>query len=224
MDGTYHPLIDARPKKTITLDLNGEPVFSLDLPVRKEISSQIIRNSFKKMHPSNIERILDEMFSQLSDIEPVMHTDEEDRCFFMNRNEFKALVSDGQVVGSHSHNQWILSTLTPEESLDELKKSKDLIEQHTAVSCVGISYPNGTCNDYNHVQKRQLRELGYRCAFTQRSPFNHFEFDCFEYPRIHVMLKQNMPVFEATLCGIRGNSKPVHGRQLIPEDTQDNLD
>ena len=147
-------------------------------------------------------KTLQQLKSQLSDVPLAVGPAEEERYLFMNWDEVREMARSGQHVGAHTHSHPILSTLTEEESFDELRQAKAAIEKHTGQPCLTLSYPNGEREDYSEIQLKQLAQLGYRCAFTQVPLYNTPQTDRFQLRRVNISLKMSLPVFEAALCGL----------------------
>lgn len=196
-------LIQKTNKKTLEVELQNNCLFKLDSALCRERASHTIRKSLKRQHPSKRNRILDHMKSQLNDVELNIDGKNEERYLFMNWEEVREMTNSGQVIGSHTHTHPILSTLNEEESLQELKLSKEAIENHTNKPCLAMSYPNGEKDDYSAFQKKQMKTLGYKCAFTQIPPFEEYQIDRYELNRINISLKMNGVIFETKICGVK---------------------
>jgi peptidoglycan/xylan/chitin deacetylase (PgdA/CDA1 family) len=197
-------LIQKTQKKSLEVDL-GEIGRGFQLPTipDKEHASQEIRNYLKLQPPSVRNKILEEMKTQLDDVELTIDEENEERYLFMNWEEVKEMSKRGQIIGSHTHTHPMLSTLGEEESLEELRLSKEAVENHTNEPCDVMSYPNGEKSDYSSIQKEQLRTLGYKCAFTQVSPFVDYQTDRYELNRYNISLKMERYIFEAKISGFR---------------------
>lgn len=196
-------LIQKTKKKVLEIELGKGYSFQLNSVLDKERASRAIRNNLKRQTPLNRKKILEQMKFQLNDIELTINRDDEERYLFMNWEEVRDMAETGQVIGSHTHTHPILSTLDEEESFRELKQSKEAIENHINKPCLVMSYPNGEENDYSILQKKQLKILGYKCAFTQTPPFKNYQTDPYELNRINISLKMNSIIFEAKISGLR---------------------
>ena len=197
-------LIQKTKKKSLRVDLGEEGcLLRLTSILDKEEASHAVRSYLKRQPPSVRNDLLELMKVQLDDVELALDAESEERYLFMNWKEVEEMSRCGQVIGSHTHTHPILSTLNEMESFKELKLSKEAIENHLSKPCDVMSYPNGEKIDYSPIQKKQLRELGYKCAFTQVSPFTDYETDRYELNRYNISLKMNHYIFEAKISGFR---------------------
>lgn len=188
-------------RKQIELKLDRVEIFDLQAIPRKESAALKIANYLKKLHPSEADIMIQHLNSEISDVLVNMRPEEEDRFLFMNWDEVRRMIAYDQMVGSHTHTHPILNSLSNEESYAELRLSKELIENNTGCACEYLSYPNGEKDDYSDINKQQLRDIGYRYAFTQISPFENYKNDPYELNRLNVSLKESMLIFEAKLSG-----------------------
>ena len=194
-------LIQKTRKKVLDVEIGENRSFRLDSVLNKEWASHSIRDNLKRQPPANRNKIIEQMRTQLDDVELTIDTKNEERYLFMNWEEVREMAEAGQVIGSHTHTHPILSTLDEEESFQELKQSKEAIESHINKPCRTMSYPNGEKCDYSPLQKEQLKALSYECAFTQVSPFAGYQTDRYELNRCNISLKMNRYVFEAKISG-----------------------
>jgi peptidoglycan/xylan/chitin deacetylase (PgdA/CDA1 family) len=75
----------------------------------------------------------------------------------------RSLATLGVEIGSHSVNHPRLSRLASPELENELRASRDTLQQKLAVSVDALAYPYG---DFNRAVVAAARAVGYRCAFT----------------------------------------------------------
>lgn len=75
------------------------------------------------------------------------------------------MAEHGMAVESHTASHPLLSTLTREETLAELRNSKAAIEAHTGRRVTMVSLPNG---DSNPWYRELAEELGYRAGCGSR--------------------------------------------------------
>jgi len=188
----------------VTLPMDQDTTFSLRSKEEREAASEKIRKYMKVQPIGRVREILQAMQEQLSDVPLTVESADEERYLFMTWDEVRELATEaGQAVGAHTHTHPMLSSLTPEESLFELKKSKELLEENLDRPILAMSYPNGQRENYSDVQLKQLKELGYACAFTQIPLFNGDDRKPFELRRVNISRKMTLPVFEALTCGFR---------------------
>ncbi len=189
-------------KKEFGVTLNGiENTFQIGNVAQKEAVATRLRNAMKKLPPHLRDAVIRQCREQLTDVSEEILPDEEDRYLFMNWDDVREMVKAGQHIGSHTHTHPMLGTLTQKESRAELKRSRELLEAETGVPCLAFSYPNGEAENFTGIHVSQLRELGYRCAFTQIPLFNNDATDRFKLHRVNISRKMPLPLIEAMLCG-----------------------
>lgn len=188
-------------KTSVTIPAVSEKPFSLETAAQREKASYAIRSQLKNTPLQARQQAMAMLREQLCDVSPELLPEEEERYLFMTWAEVRGMIDAGQLIGAHTHTHPMLSTLTEAESWVELKKSKELLEQHTGVPCLTLSYPNGEAVNFNETNIQQLRELGYRCAFTQIPLFNAKNDDLFRLRRINIPQKMPLSMVEAVLCG-----------------------
>lgn len=69
----------------------------------------------------------------------------------------------GMELGSHSHSHPNLGEIQSDDAINELRKSKILLEQVTGKKVVSIAFPDG---NYTEDVKKASRELGYTDLFA----------------------------------------------------------
>lgn len=189
-------------KKELLLNWNGsEKVIPIGNPEQREALSGRLRNALKKLPPQMRDEVMAQCREQLSDVSDEITPDDEERYLFMTWDEVRQMIQAGQQVGSHTHTHPMLGTLTDAESRIELQRSRELLEAETGVSCLTFSYPNGEAENFTDFHISQLRELGYRCAFTQIPLFNNESTDRYKLHRVNISLKMPLTLIEAKLCG-----------------------
>lgn len=194
-------LLEKTTKSQLELTLDSNKRFEIATPEQKEAASLEIRRHMKRMPLQQRNAVLAQLKEQLSDVALEVGSQEEERYLFMTWEEVRAMIEGGQAIGGHTHTHPILSTLTEEESQQELELSRTAIETHTGQPCLSMSYPNGEKEDYSDIQISQLQKLGYQCAFTQVPLFNSADTNRFELRRVNVSLKLPLAMLEAKLCG-----------------------
>jgi peptidoglycan/xylan/chitin deacetylase (PgdA/CDA1 family) len=104
-------------------------------------------------------------------------------------------------IGSHTVTHPILSTITDEESWDELTRSRRQIEEGIGRKVNCFCYPNGMPGDYRPSQVRQVEQAGYACSVIAEFGMVHQASDRFRLPRIGVVRKSTMLEFSKYLDG-----------------------
>ncbi len=188
-------------KPSVVIPVVSSNPLPLNTVAQRETASFAIRTKLKNIPLKTRQTAMAELREQLSDVPAGLQPDEEDRYLFMTWDEVRGMVEAGQLIGSHTHTHPMLTTLTEAESLAELQKSKALLEEHTGVPCLTMSYPNGESENFNEIHIQQLRELGYRCAFSQIPLFNVKNEDIFKLHRVNIPQKMPLSMVEAALCG-----------------------
>ena len=76
--------------------------------------------------------------------------------------ELREMVQSGLVeIGSHTLTHAILSSITDDQSWEELTKSRARIEEQVGQRVYSFCFPNGTLQDYRPNQIGQIRAAGY---------------------------------------------------------------
>ncbi len=79
---------------------------------------------------------------------------------FCNRNQIKEMAASSLIeIGSHTHRHYNLSKINAELATQELKESKEILEDIIQKPVVSIGYPDG---DYNENIKNIAEKLGYK--------------------------------------------------------------
>ena len=102
-------------------------------------------------------------------------------------SETAEMVRSGLVsIGSHTHTHVILSRCEPARAADELRVSKQIIEQRLGISCDLFCYPNGRRGDFNGTTKGLLRAHGFSSALTTVYGNDGRDADVFELRRYNL--------------------------------------
>lgn len=104
-----------------------------------------------------------EEVSAATEVQPPDDTAE--RCF-LDWDEAREMQAHGMCFGSHTHNHDILSTLSAAAQLEELRRSREIVEQHLEGPCDVLAYPVGKRDTFCDATLAALREAGYRAAFS----------------------------------------------------------
>ena len=127
-------------------------------------------------------------------------------------SELREMADSGLLdVGSHTVTHPILSTITEEDSWDELTRSRAQIEQEMGrrVSC--FCFPNGMPGDYRDSQIRQVEEAGYTCSVLAHTGFASAGSNRYRLPRIGVARKSSTEEFSRWLDGVMYYKDKVAG-------------
>ena len=78
-----------------------------------------------------------------------------------------------------------MKSLAKEDCLEEIKKSKEILENNLKREIFHFSYPFGTKNDADEREFKIVEELGFKSAVTTRvSPL--YKKNRFSLPRIYI--------------------------------------
>jgi len=194
-------LIFTTKKKKVKVTLEREYEFSLEREQDRERAAKKIRSYLKSAPKEEINRIISILLSQLDDVEIFPSDKHKERYEFLDWSDVINLSKSGMVIGSHTTNHLILSTLSLEESKMEMIKSKEEIEKHLNKPCYYFSYPDGEASDFEQEHKKMLKEIGYKCAFSQIIGSNDTTKDLYELKRINIDSGLTPLLFEAKICG-----------------------
>lgn len=98
----------------------------------------------------------------------------------------RSLAEQDVEIASHTVSHPILSRLPLGEVEQELRESKQQIENATGRPVVGFAFPNGHRDDFSEEHVRLLERLGYGYACTAERGVNHPGSDPFRLRRIGV--------------------------------------
>jgi peptidoglycan/xylan/chitin deacetylase (PgdA/CDA1 family) len=81
-------------------------------------------------------------------------------------DDAREMAANGMDIGSHSHTHRILSHLSVDEQKDELRRSKDALEQELSAPVTSIAYPVGAIDSFTHDTEEIARSCGYQVGFS----------------------------------------------------------
>lgn len=91
---------------------------------------------------------------------------------FMNWQQLKEMQQQGMSIGSHTCSHNILSHLSEQQQLQELTRSKQLLEQVLQQPVRTIAYPVGGFDCYSKATCELAQQAGYEFAFTFTNRLN----------------------------------------------------
>ena len=122
----------------------------------------------------------------------------------MTWNQLKELADEGFEIGSHGLNHIPLTHLSPERMREELKDSKELLQNRIGSEIFSFSAPKG----YFHTKiKVFAREAGYRMVFTSQFDLIPRGQDLFCLNRLAIRRDLDLRGFARTLEGRLGLKK-----------------
>lgn len=122
----------------------------------------------------------------------------------MSRQQVTSLVSAGMEVGSHtrSHVHVRRQTLQSRgQAFDELRGSRQELEDITGHEIAGFAYPNGQKGVYDACTRDLLARAGYRYAATTIWGQVDSTTDLFEVPRMEIRADDTLDTFRAKITG-----------------------
>lgn len=124
--------------------------------------------------------------------------------------ELREMIDSGLIeIGSHTVDHPILSSITDEESWEQLANSRAQIEQILGAPAQCFCFPNGMPGDFRNSQLQQVRDAGYACAVRADFGFVRPGQDPFQLKRIGMARKTELPEIAQYLDG------PEYFRQKI---------
>lgn len=126
---------------------------------------------------------------------------------FLSWDEVLTLQSYGFEIGSHTMEHPILTQLSRETLISELRNSRSIIEQHIGGECVCFAYPNGGTADFSRAVVKEVRGAGYQFAFTVRGRLAAPEDNPLLLDRIYVPGFISTASFEARISGFQSQLK-----------------
>ena len=99
----------------------------------------------------------------------------------MTKNDLREWISNGMTVGSHTHNHHDLTILTRDELLNQLDKSKKILEDITGSEIENFSYPYGKVNKLVYDMTKKYFK---KATTTNRGRFDINSHDFHLIPRI----------------------------------------
>jgi peptidoglycan/xylan/chitin deacetylase (PgdA/CDA1 family) len=97
---------------------------------------------------------------------------EDNQRIFMNWREAREMQQCGMVFGSHTDTHEILSRLSAEQQVVELRRSREILERELNCRIDALAYPVGAKDTFNDETIMALRENDYHAAFSYYGGFN----------------------------------------------------
>ncbi len=117
-------------------------------------------------------------------------------------NELREMSDSGLMeIGSHTVTHPILSSITDEESWNELTQSRAQIEEGVGRSVASFCFPNGMPGDFRPSQVQQVERAGYACSVIADFGMVTTASDPYRLPRIGVSRKSSEQEFAKYLDG-----------------------
>jgi len=107
-------------------------------------------------------------------------------------SELREMADSGLMeIGSHTVTHPILSSITDEESLDELTRSRAQIEEGIGRKVRSFCFPNGMPGDFRPSQVRRVADAGYDCSVIAQFGMVSNSSDRYQLPRIGMVRKSS---------------------------------
>jgi len=119
-------------------------------------------------------------------------------------NEIRELSQYGIGFGSHTHSHPELTTLSPAQMKEELRVSKEIIENKTGKPVLSFAYPYAFPDgkrDFIELLRGALTDAGYKIGVTTRIGLNSRDCDFLTLKRIPVNSYDDPLLFAAKLDG-----------------------
>jgi peptidoglycan/xylan/chitin deacetylase (PgdA/CDA1 family) len=120
----------------------------------------------------------------------------------MTWDEVRKLARSGLAdFGSHTHTHPMLSRCNVATQRSELHLSREILRRQLGNADL-FAYPNGTRDDFTHVTKALVKELGYTCALSTIPGLNRADEDLYELRRINVGADTDLAEFKLLMLGL----------------------
>lgn len=119
-----------------------------------------------------------------------------DGSYYLSEDAIKEMSDYGIDIESHTINHLHLDTLSYDDQLEELKRSKEILENITGKEVLSVAYPFG---DYNDDTLKATKDAGYKLAFTTHLGLSDRNDNIFELDRIYISSYYDMDTFKNLL-------------------------
>jgi peptidoglycan/xylan/chitin deacetylase (PgdA/CDA1 family) len=121
------------------------------------------------------------------------------RFSMLNRQELKQLRQAGMTIGAHTMSHPMLSHMSREDALEELARSRSVLEDALHEKVWSLAYPFGACDAVSCREEELARGAGFSCAFMNVEDSSADSKHMF--PRIHVSLTTSAAELDAHVSG-----------------------
>ena len=131
--------------------------------------------------------------NQLKFLSAVTKTKEREQFkkYFLSKEDIKILNSNPLItIGAHTHNHLSLKNLSRTTCIEEIKLSKEILENSIGININHFSYPYGSKSDVGKREHKIVQDLGFKSAVTT-SVGKVNKNSLFNLPRIHINEKTN---------------------------------
>jgi peptidoglycan/xylan/chitin deacetylase (PgdA/CDA1 family) len=171
---------------------------------RSSINDLII--FLKSSEPQDIDKLIHELENLLGSFETQKNP------LMLSWEQIQEMSQNNICFGSHTKSHAILTQISNDKAIEELRESKEIIEKRMNQPVYFFAYPNG---NYNESIIRVAKEAGYLASFTCLRGVNSLNENIFELKRRHIREDQTLGLngefsgflFKAELSSIRNYLK-----------------
>lgn len=175
------------------------PEYDLDLGHLKTIPDKRV---FLETLTEQIKKIKGKFRDELLNrLKPLLKSGKEAKREVLSWEEIKKLRKKGIEFGSHSHNHYLLTFEDQKTITEELKVSKQKLEEYLEEKIEFLSYPSGL---YNPEIEKMAGECGYKAGCSNSYGFNHKGIDFFSLKRLSLEESQSLDDFIISLGRVFG--------------------
>lgn len=198
-------LVRQTPKQTVTLSYPESHTFTLDLN-REQAILEVLR-VFKSPANHDSDRFLIELANACGMKLPL----EAPERLFVTWDEVRNMRVNGMSFGSHTHTHRLLSTLSYEDQLAELRTSRQLIEQELGTALETVAFPVGSRTAFDRNTARAMQAAGYSTGFSFFGGINR----AVKRTQPFTLLREGVGGFSPEMLRLRYAMAAVTGRVVI---------
>lgn len=121
---------------------------------------------------------------------------------YLNWDEVRTLIKAGWMMGGHTINHPILTTIKPDEAKHEIESCADDIERETGQRPLFFAYPEGLTGTYDDRHMKMVSECGYAAAFLADGGVIADAMPLYAIPRLSPRSHESRATFELRLSGL----------------------
>lgn len=110
----------------------------------------------------------------------------------LTKNQLEELLENNWEIGSHTINHLDLTTLTVDKLVQEVRDSKQYLEELFGIDVVSFCYPAG---QYNQKVVEAVKKAGYKYGVTTNYGMSNFEKNLLVLSRIRINRSDSLPGF-----------------------------
>jgi peptidoglycan/xylan/chitin deacetylase (PgdA/CDA1 family) len=117
-------------------------------------------------------------------------------------DQIREMMDSGQITfGSHTHTHAILSSLDDSKVREEVRRSKEILEEKLRIPVKTFAYPNGRGRDIPRVAVDEIKRLGFVGACSTIWGTRHEADDRYLLNRVNVPGNNSVDVLERKIAG-----------------------